>query len=56
MEFKDDNGRTVRRGILADWELSKYKEYMNMGLGPRQPDRTVRSIFLAKDGYAHDLG
>ena len=25
-EWKDDSGHTMRQGILADWELSKYKE------------------------------
>ncbi|EJF58077.1 hypothetical protein DICSQDRAFT_149368 [Dichomitus squalens LYAD-421 SS1] len=39
-ETKNDNGDIIRKGLLADWDLSKYKEYMIPGFGPRQPDRT----------------
>ena len=45
-DTKDNEGEEIRLGFLADWELSKYKEYMNTGLGPRQPDRTVCSVSL----------
>ena len=37
----EEGSKTVRRGILSDWDLSKYKEHMS-DAGPRQPDRTVR--------------
>lgn len=30
-----------RKGILSDWDLSKYTEDMSTGTEPRQPDRTV---------------
>ncbi|KAI1783668.1 hypothetical protein LXA43DRAFT_1102241 [Ganoderma leucocontextum] len=39
-DTKNENGEDVRVGLLADWDLSKYKEYMVTGFGPRQPDRT----------------
>ena len=41
-EWKDDSGHTMRQGILADWELAKYKEDMDHSKEPRQPDVTVR--------------
>ena len=40
-ESKNEAGKVTRKGVLADWDLSKYKEYMVSGLGPRQPYRTV---------------
>ena len=46
-EWKDDSGHTMRQGILADWELSKYREDMGESTKPRQPDHTVRSAFLS---------
>ena len=41
-EWEDESGRIMRQGILADWELSKYKEEMGDSEEPRQPDLTVR--------------
>ncbi|PIL34297.1 hypothetical protein GSI_03072 [Ganoderma sinense ZZ0214-1] len=35
-----EDKKTVRKGILSDWDLSKYKEDMMSGTEPRQPDRT----------------
>ncbi|PIL34283.1 hypothetical protein GSI_03058 [Ganoderma sinense ZZ0214-1] len=35
-----EKGKIIRRGILSDWDLSKYKEDMMSGTEPRQPDRT----------------
>ncbi|TBU54133.1 hypothetical protein BD310DRAFT_828649 [Dichomitus squalens] len=37
---KNDEGKDIHVGLLVDWDLSKYKEYMVPGFGPRQPDRT----------------
>ena len=37
-------GKTVRKGLLCDWELSKRLD--DHGKGPRQPDRTVRCLIV----------
>lgn len=45
----DANGKTVYKGLLTDWELSKRIEYDNEA--PRHPDRTVCPIVSALETY-----
>lgn len=41
LETVSPDGSLKRKGVLSDWELSKYRENMETGKGPTQPDHTV---------------
>ena len=43
-EWEDESGHIMRRGILADWELSKYKEEM----GDTDNEEPSPPVFLVR--------